>query len=123
MSSQTQIDLLKKVKVPLWARWRGYFAARKRRKEAAEEIKYIATVYAWTRYDKYSSRQWYILRENGLGKRTYEYGYESSFLKDAAKTHAEYPNSIVPWVHGKYSNAQMIEYAKKSAIHPNERVK
>lgn len=122
MTIESHIADLKKVKVPLWARWRGYFAARRRRKEAAKEIKYIATVYGWTIWtDKSVSSQWYILKEDGLGRRFYEYGYETSFLEYKEKKHSTYPHVIVPWLHKHYSNATMVEYAKKSAVHPNQR--
>lgn len=117
MSSQDVVNELKKVRIPFWAKWRGYFAARRRRKQAAKEVHYITTVYAWTIWEdrNYRSRQWYILKETGTGKRFYEYGYEHALLRNSETKHAEYARIVVPWLYGQYSNQQMREYGPKTA--------
>lgn len=110
----TDISSLKKVKVPLWAVWIGRYRAKQRRKAAAKEWNYIATVFTWGRFSdtKRLFNRWYILKESGTGKRAFDYG--SSFLGLAYCEDAEYARIIAPWVHGKWTNQQIIEYAAKT---------
>lgn len=116
MSAEDIVKQLKLVKVPFWARWRGYFAARRRRKEAQKEVHYITTVYAWTRWTDIGvqSRQWYILKQDGTGKRFYEYGCDHRFLETKEKNHSEYARIVEPWVLGHWTNQQMKEYGPKT---------
>ena len=122
---QTKPDplvFLKKIRVPWYARLLGWFRARKHLREALARHKaeldkpvYIATIFSWTWWTdtKYQSSAWYILREDGHGKRTYEYGTDSSNLKNDEKKTSTYPRVIAPWLDGHFSNKAMKEYAAK----------
>ncbi len=118
----TNIDSLKKVKVPLWAHWLGWYRARQRRRVARKEIYHIATVYAWTYWTdlKRSDYQWYICSVDGTGKRSYEFGTNSSLLKGKEKACAVYASVIVPWVLNSATNAWLINYAKLSIKDPSK---
>jgi hypothetical protein len=114
------IDELKKVKIPVWARWLGWYRARQRRKQARKEIYYVATVYCWTWWTdcKYYSSCYYICKEDGVGRRFYEYQPGSPLLKDREKSTNVYACIIVPWLLGSYSNQVIIDYAKASREQP-----
>ena len=115
MIKNDQIEALKQVKVPLWARLLGAYRARQRRKNAYKEVYYVATVFSWMYWTdtKCYSRRWYILKVDGTGKRFFEYGSDHSLLRNYTNDH-EYARIIVPWMYGKYTNEQMKEYAKKT---------
>lgn len=110
----TDISALKRVKVPLWAVWLGRYRARKRRKAAAKEWNYIATVFTWGLFTGTAKvfKRWYILSESGTGKRKFEFGSNYSHLVYCEDS--EYARIIVPWIHGRWTNQQMKEYAAKS---------
>jgi hypothetical protein len=116
-----QIDKLKQVKIPIWAKWIGAYRARQRRKNAHKEINFIATVYAWTYWSDAQSYafQWYICRENGVGKRFYEYGTHHYLLKNNEKGSSTYAHIIAPWILGGITNQQLIDYAAKSVKQPS----
>jgi hypothetical protein len=111
-----RIEQLKQVKVPIWAKWLGAYKAWQRRRNARKEIHYIATVYAWTYWTdhRYYSKQWYILKQNGVGKRFYEYGCTTSLLEGKEKLHSSYASFIAPWLHNHYTNQEAIEFARRS---------
>lgn len=118
----TDIESLKKVKVPIWAKFIGYYRARQRRKAASKEIHYIATVYAWTHWTDSNNYEtsWFICKQTGAGKRFYEHGSGSALLRNREKHNTVYAHIIVPWLHGAWSNQQLIDYARKSAAHPKQ---
>ena len=119
--SNEQVNLLKIVKIPIWARWLGWYRARQRRKNAHKEIHFIGTVYAWTYWSdlKTYAYQWYICRENGVGQRSYEYGTHCSWLKNNEKNNSVYASVIAPWMLGGRSNQSLQSYAAQSHKQPN----
>lgn len=110
------VEQLKQVKVPLWAHWLGYWRARRRRKEAAKEVRYIATVFAWTKWREGGyARQWWICKTKG-NKRYYEYSSNSVLLRndDKGKNHPEYARIIAPWIGGHWTNKQLADYGRNT---------
>lgn len=103
MSADDTIKSFKQVKVPFWARWLGAYRAWQRRRNAHKEIHYVCTGYTWTHWvgagtDVEYSRQWYILKTDGAGRRFYEYGYDHPYLKHKETLHSVYASTIAPWV-------------------------
>lgn len=117
----TNIDSLKKVKVPLWAHWLGWYRARQRRKVARKEINHVATVYAWTYFTdlRQHAYQWYICRVDGTGKRSYEFGTHTRLLRGNEDAHGVYASIISPWQHGGITNAWLVDYARRSVKEPD----
>lgn len=122
MSSHDIVNQLKHIKIPLWANLVGRYRAWQRRRQAKKEIHHIATAFTWMYWtdSKYLSKRWYILKQRGDGTRLFEFGSNDSLLDDYKKD-SEYARVIVPWLHGKYSNESMKEYAKKSERAPEVR--
>jgi hypothetical protein len=123
MSIEDKIAELKKVKVPLWYQWVGWYRAFQRRRQAIKQkklddkkVRHIATIFAWTYwtdtqgYDKC----WYILKETGAGRRFYEFGADHQILKDREKDSGFYASIVVPWTLGKWSDEQMQELERNS---------
>lgn len=97
---------------------RAWFANRKAVKAALKEkerFKYVATLQQGTRWEDagYTSWAYYLLYENGYGKRRFDYTCESSLLKNVAKTTDLYARVVQPWVDGHYSSNQVIDLAKR----------
>jgi hypothetical protein len=113
------IDDLKNVKVPLWAKCLGWYRARQRRKAARKEVRYIATVFVWQRWtDKdYCSKVWYICKEKA-GVRYYEYGSDSYLLDNREKRYTMYASVIEPWILNRFTNQQIIDFAKTTVKEP-----
>ena len=109
------INTLKKVKVPIWARWLGAIRAWQRRRNAHKEVYYIGTVFSWIHWTDSNtySKRWYICKVDGAGRRFFEYNSDQRLLKDY-RSDPEYARIIVPWQYGRFTNAQIEEYAKKT---------
>lgn len=118
---------LRRVRVPLWARAIGWLnawlAARAARRAAQRKVHHVATVYAWTYWTdlKQYSRSWYICREDGRGRRSFEYGSSHHLLRRDHKQHVAYAAVITRWMTGDFSNERLREYERKTVNQPDER--
>jgi len=101
----------RKIKVPLWARIAGWFAARKRLKHELRRQHYITTLYAWTYHTdkKCWYKSWYICKETGAGVRSYEFGTELWGRED--KESPVYASIVAPWMLGGMTHDELLERA------------
>lgn len=128
MEKLDPLDSLRKLqtKTPWWSRLLGNFRAwkqaRKARKDAPNEKYYVCTVWSWhTLYDNVYGGCFYILYEDGAGKRSYEFGREHFDVleKVTAQATYQYAHAIRPWMLGRYTNEGMKQYADGQKTRPN----
>lgn len=121
MGAAEKIADLKRIKVPIWSRWLGAYRAWIMRREALRKVHHIATLYHWTWWTdaKEFAKSWYILKEDGRGSRSFEFGSDNYLLRDNAKKTSLYASVVAPWVLGKFSNEQMRQCEKDRARQPS----
>lgn len=107
-----QLDKLRKVKVPLWAKImgaiRGRWRARQERKNAHLTSYYITTIYWWVWLTdvKYYGYIGYICYERGNKERYYEAMFRH-MSPSSEKHNTTYGSTIAPWLAKSMTNDEL----------------
>lgn len=118
------IEAFKKFKAPWWSVLLGNWRARKAAKIARKKKHYVATITLWVKHISMIGQPELLtafihLYETGTGKRTFEFSKGDTTIKDVDSVH-NYHSAVLPWLHGRFTNQAMIDYAKKTEITPKE---
>lgn len=117
-----EVEKLKLVKVPLWARLLGSIRRRLELRARLAEKRYITTVFHWRWFiDRgHWMHMWWVCFEDGYGRRTYEFGSDNLLSKAEAggKMSTTYATAIRPWMAGHWSNEALREYADRTRAQP-----
>lgn len=107
----------------MWARllgeYRAWNRARLARKRHAIETaapKLIITVTSWIRVDGGIYPSWIHCYENPIGERSCR--YQKGQIEIKLEHLKQYNTVIVPWMNHRYTNQQLIEWAKDSHSKP-----
>lgn len=117
-----EIEKLKLVRVPLWARLLGAWRHRIELKARLSKKRYVTTVFHWTWIVNRGHwvQSWWICFEDGYRRRTFEFGASGPLSRPErdGRSANTYAHVIAPWIAGYYSNEQLCEYAGRSRTAP-----
>lgn len=113
------IEFDKLRKVPLWSIWLGEFRAWQRARAQRKEKYLIAIPSVWTIVGGVAYPSWFHLYETGGRVRSFE--FHTGQLTYVKKEDFDgYHRAIVPWMHGKYTNQVISDWAKKTEKVPTK---
>lgn len=107
-------------KVPLWARLLGSYRAKKRARVARKTKHLIATILLRGNEALYDKKviSWIHLFETGEGRRSYTYEQGSFARPNDYKQFRAYAEVVIPWLHKKYDNQAIKNFAKSTTDAP-----
>jgi hypothetical protein len=116
------LNSLRKYRPPLWARIIGWARARCRMQAERSRWRLIASVNHWTWWT--DTLHWdhntYVCFQRGDGRRKYEHLTTSGLLECREKRNDTYIQIVVPWLHGNYSNEQLVRVGQATSRKPEK---
>lgn len=113
-----QLDKLRKVKVPLWAKIMGAIRGRWNARKARKKAYFVTTIYSWWwMKDKYWAYIGYLCYERGNGVRYYKAIGQNVDVSEKENS-LVYGSTIAPWLAGAMPNDELVKRASNTWSRP-----